>query len=76
MTVYKEKIRKETEFYNIFPAHFFSIYNGSIDKHCLCFKIDDLSYFNTETKEYIKLSSDNIDMMVDIVEATVEWCYA
>lgn len=74
MTTYKEiHDYKSTEFYNITPAHYFSIYDMRINKRCLCFKVTDRSYLNLETKEYFELDSDDLDMMVDIVQANLEW---
>lgn len=74
MTTYKEiHDYKSTEFYNITPSHYFSIYDMRINKRCLCFKVTDCSYLNLETKEYFELDSDDLDMMVDIVRANLEW---
>lgn len=76
MTTYNEvRNFKNTEFYNINPTHYFSIYDIGINKRCLCFKVTDSSYLNMETKEYIELKSDDLDMMVEIVDATVVWHY-
>lgn len=76
MTTYTEiQDYKSTEFYNVAPTHYFSIYDRRINKRCLCFKVTASSYLNLETKEYIELDSDNLDMMVEIVQAKLEWRY-
>ena len=76
MTTYNQvKNYKTTEFYNISPTHYFSIFDMRSNKHCLCFKITDSSYLNMETHEYIELKSDDLDMMVEVVDAKVDWHY-
>ncbi len=76
MTIYNEiEDYKSTEFYNVAPTGYFSIYDMRINKRCLCFKVTDNSYLNLETKEYIELKDYDLDMMVEIVQATVEWRY-
>lgn len=76
MTIYEQVNNyKSTEFYNINPTHYFSIYDMRLNEHCLCFKVTDSSYLNMKTYEYIKLNSNDLDMMVDVVQAKVEWHY-
>ncbi len=76
MTTYNQvKNYKTTEFYNISPAHYFSIYDMRSNKHYLCFKVTDSTYLNMETHEYIELKSDDLDTMVELVDAKVEWHY-
>lgn len=76
MTTYNEvKNYKTTEFYNICPTHYFSIYEIRIGERCLCFKVTDSSYLNMKTKEYIELKQGDLDMLVEIVDAKVEWSY-
>lgn len=66
---------KTTEFYNISPTHYFSIYDMRSNKHCLCFKVTDSSYLNMETHEYLELKSDDLDTIVELVDAKVDWHY-
>ncbi len=79
MTTYNEvKNYKTTEFYNISPTHYFSLYDMRLGKHCLCFKVTDSSYLNMATHEYIELKSDDfddLDMVVELVDAKVDWHY-
>lgn len=76
MTTYNQvKNYKTTEFYNISPTHYFSTLDFRSNKHCLCFKVTDSSYLNMETHEYIELKSDDLDMMVELVDAKVDWHY-
>ncbi len=76
MTTYNEVANyKSTEFYNIAPGGYFSIYSVIIKKRCLCFKVTENSYLNLETKEYIELKEEDIDIMVEVVKASVEWRY-
>lgn len=64
-----------TEFYNIYTAHYFLIYDMRSNKHSLCFKVTDSSYLNVETHEYIELKPDDLDMMVELADAKVDWHY-
>ena len=74
MTTYEEiRDYKSTAFYNVNFADYFSIYDIKINKRCLCFKVTDNSYLNLETKEYIVLKDKDLDMLVDIIQAKVEW---
>ena len=76
MTTYNQvKNYKTTEFYNISPTHYFSIFDVRSKKHCLCFKVTDNSYLNMETHEYMEFESDDLDTMVEIVDAKVDWHY-
>ena len=76
MTTYNHvKNYKTTEFYNICPTHYFSIYDMRSHKHSLCFKVTDSSYLNMETHEYVELKSDNLDIIVELVYAEVNWHY-
>ena len=76
MTTYSQiKNYKTTEFYNITPTHYFSIYDMRSSRHCLCFKVTDSSYLNMVTHEYIELKSDDLDMIVELVDAKVDWDY-
>ena len=76
MTTYNQvENYKTTEFYNISPTHYFSIYDMRSNKHNLCFKVTDSSYLNMETHEYIELKSDDLDIIVELVDAKVDWHY-
>lgn len=76
MTTYNQvKNYKTTEFCNISLAHYFSIYDMRVGKHRLCFKVTDSSYLIIETQEYLNLKSDDLDMMVELVDAKVDWHY-
>lgn len=76
MTTYRQvENYKSTEFYNIEPTHYFSTYDMRSNARYLCFKVTDSSYLNMVTHEYVELKSDDLDMMVEVVDAKVEWHY-